>query len=81
SVKKLEKKYPDFMVRDLSFFVEEHSITGFLGINGSGKTTTLKMLLGLVKPDMGEITILGQKQDGMARHNVNKHIGVVLDKS
>lgn len=58
SVKNLEKKYSDFMIRDLNFFVEEHSITVFLGINGSGKTTTLKMLLGLVNPDMGEITIV-----------------------
>lgn len=81
SVKYLEKEYPEFMVKSLNFSVYQNSITGFLGINGSGKTTTLKMLLGLVKPDQGEITILGQKQEGMSRQNINKYIGVVLDRS
>jgi ABC-2 type transport system ATP-binding protein len=46
-------------VHDLSFAVKPGSIYGFLGRNGSGKTTTLRMLAGLIKPHAGEIRILG----------------------
>jgi len=47
-------------VRDLSFAVKPGSIYGFLGRNGSGKTTTLRMLAGLIRPQAGEVRILGQ---------------------
>ncbi|MBK0870482.1 MULTISPECIES: ABC transporter ATP-binding protein [unclassified Saccharopolyspora] len=46
-------------VRDLSFAVEPGVVTGFLGPNGSGKTTTLRMVLGLVNPTEGSSTING----------------------
>ena len=47
------------VVRDFSIEVEEGRITGFLGPNGSGKTTTLRMLCGLLTPDGGRGTALG----------------------
>jgi ABC-2 type transport system ATP-binding protein len=47
------------VVRDLSFAVKPGSIYGFLGRNGSGKTTTLRMLAGLIRPDAGDVRILG----------------------
>ena len=47
------------VVRDVAIQVEEGRICGFLGPNGSGKTTTLRMLCGLLKPDSGEGTCLG----------------------
>lgn len=46
-------------VRSLSFTAEPGRVTGFLGPNGSGKTTTLSMVLGLVRPDSGSATIGG----------------------
>lgn len=46
-------------VHDVSFTAEPGRVTGFLGPNGSGKTTTLSMLLGLVRPDAGSATIGG----------------------
>ncbi len=48
-------------VDDLSFEVRPGRITGFLGPNGSGKTTTLRMLLGLADPDAGTATINGAR--------------------
>jgi ABC-2 type transport system ATP-binding protein len=47
------------VIKDLSFSVKPGSIYGFLGRNGSGKTTTLRMLAGLIKPQAGEVRIMG----------------------
>ena len=47
------------VVQDVSIQVEKGRITGFLGPNGSGKTTTLRMLCGLLTPDSGEGAVLG----------------------
>lgn len=48
-------------VDDLSFSVRPGAVTGFLGPNGSGKTTTLRMLLGLIKPSSGTALIGGRR--------------------
>ena len=53
-------------LKDISFEVKSGEIFGYLGPNGSGKTTTLKILIGLVFPDRGEIEILGQPQRSKA---------------
>lgn len=59
-VRSLNKSFGDkHVVQDVSLQVEEGRICGFLGPNGSGKTTTLRMLCGLLTPDSGEGTCLG----------------------
>ncbi|HEX5211121.1 MAG TPA: ABC transporter ATP-binding protein [Pseudolabrys sp.] len=59
-VKHLTKKFDGrAVVRDLSMQVKRGTIYGFLGPNGSGKTTTIRMLCGLLTPDEGEGTCLG----------------------
>jgi ABC-2 type transport system ATP-binding protein len=56
----LNKSFGDkHVVQDLDIQVERGRITGFLGPNGSGKTTTLRMLCGLLTPDSGEGQVLG----------------------
>ena len=61
-VKNLEKKYGSKeAVRGISFNIKENEILGLLGPNGSGKTTTIGMMLGLLKPSNGEILINGKK--------------------
>ena len=49
-----------FELRDLGLNVREGSIYGFLGPNGSGKTTTIRLLLGMLRPVRGSITLLGR---------------------
>ncbi len=57
-VKNLEKKFKDFIaVNNINFSIEEGQTLGVLGPNGCGKTTTIGMLLGLIKPSSGEILI------------------------
>lgn len=59
-VQGLSKNFgPVNAVRNLDFTVEPGSVTGFLGPNGSGKTTTLRMILGLITPSAGAATING----------------------
>jgi ABC-2 type transport system ATP-binding protein len=59
-VRGLNKSFGDkHVVRDVSIRVDEGRITGFLGPNGSGKTTTLRLLCGLLTPDSGEGEVLG----------------------
>jgi ABC-2 type transport system ATP-binding protein len=60
AVKGLNKSFGDkHVVRDLDITVQAGRVTGFLGPNGSGKTTTLRMLCGLLTADSGEGTCLG----------------------
>ena len=61
-VKNLTKRFGRFVaVDDVSFEIREGEIVGLLGPNGAGKTTTIMMLLGLIKPDSGEIKILDKQ--------------------
>jgi len=61
-VKELKKNYGSKeAVKSISFKINENEILGLLGPNGSGKTTTIGMMLGLLKPTSGEILIEGKK--------------------
>ncbi len=78
-IKNLTKKFGDsLVVNDLSFTVEDGSITGFIGPNGSGKTTTLKMTTGVLTPTSGSVTLNGID---IARHSIEakRQFGFVSD--
>jgi ABC-2 type transport system ATP-binding protein len=56
------KTYTDKVaVNDLSFSVSQKEIFGLIGPNGAGKTTAIRMMMDIIKPDSGEISILGEK--------------------
>jgi ABC-2 type transport system ATP-binding protein len=60
-VRELTKRYGSTLAVDaLSFDLRPGTVTGFLGANGSGKSTTMRMMLGLDKPDAGRVRIDGQ---------------------
>lgn len=79
-VSNLSKKFNDLhAVNDLSFSVEEGDVYGFLGQNGAGKSTSIRMLLTLIKPTAGSIHIFG-KDLSSNRNEILKQVGAVIEK-
>ena len=77
-VERLSKSYgPVAAVRELTFTAEPGRVCGFLGPNGSGKTTTLRCMLGLVRPDAGRATFDDQVYADL-REPIT-HVGALLD--
>ena len=80
SVNNLSKKYGNIQaVNDLSFTVNEGDVYGFLGQNGAGKSTTIRMLLTLIAPTAGEIHIFDKKLS-THRSEILSNIGAVIEK-
>jgi len=80
SVKHLSKRFKDLVaVDDLSFTVNEADVYGFLGQNGAGKSTTIRMLLSLVRPSSGEINIFG-KNLFTHRSEILQQTGAIIEK-
>lgn len=73
-VRGLNKTYPSFKLKDVSFDIYEGRITGFIGRNGAGKTTTIKSMLNLVHPDSGEVVYFG-KSLSKNENEIKKLIG------
>ena len=71
------KKYDGFVLRNVGFTLPRGTVMGLIGENGAGKTTTIKAVLDLIRPDSGEITVLGER--GTSNPAVRERIGVVLD--
>ena len=71
-IRNLEKNYNNFSLTIDKLDIPEGYITGFIGPNGSGKTTTIKSLLGMVKPESGEIKIFNTDitKDVKAKENI-----------
>lgn len=73
------KKYSGHsVVRNVSMHVPKGQIYGLLGRNGAGKTTIMKMLLGLVKKDSGSVTLLNQEMVGY-QHGIYIRIGSMIE--
>ncbi|NCI48873.1 ABC transporter ATP-binding protein [Sediminibacterium roseum] len=66
-------------VQDLSFSVNEGDVYGFLGQNGAGKSTTIRMLLTLIKPTQGTVEIFG-KELSKHRNEILREVGAVIEK-
>lgn len=62
-LKDVVKTYPEFQLGPLNFELEPGTVLGYIGPNGSGKTTTMHCLTGLVKADRGEMEIFGRRNN------------------
>jgi ABC-2 type transport system ATP-binding protein len=79
-VKELSKRFDTFKAVDgLSFTVNQGDVYGFLGQNGAGKSTTIRMLLTLIRPDAGEIRIMGQDLRS-SRSEILRRTGAVIER-
>ena len=71
AIRGVTKRFGDYAaVDDLTLTVPRGSIYGFIGPNGSGKTTTLRMIMNILLPDAGEIEVLGERTTHAARDRV-----------
>lgn len=78
-MKNASKDYGDFKLESVSFEVPEGSVCGFIGQNGAGKTTAIKMILDVINADDGEIYVFGQNmKENSAK--LREDIGVVFDE-
>ena len=80
NVQGLTKQFKNLTaVQDLSFSVNEGDVYGFLGQNGAGKSTTIRMLATLISPTAGEIEIFGLKLE-KHRNEILREVGAVIEK-
>lgn len=77
TVRNLNKKYPKFDLKDVSFSVGQGRIMGFIGRNGAGKTTTMKSMLNLIHTESGVIEFFGME---MKAHEfeIKQRIGCIF---
>ena len=78
-IKNLTKSYPGFVLDHINLTVPGGCIMGLIGENGAGKSTTIKLILDMIRKDSGSITILG-KDSSDHIELLKEDIGVVLDE-
>lgn len=74
------KEYKDFKLDHVSIDLPKGVIMGFIGENGAGKSTTIKLIMDLINRDEGTITILG-RDNRTGLKSVKENIGIVMDES
>jgi ABC-type multidrug transport system ATPase subunit len=80
NVSHLSKQFDDFnAVTDLSFSVQQADVYGFLGQNGAGKSTTIRMLLTLITPSSGNIELFGMNLR-THRREILRQVGAVIER-
>ena len=75
------KHFPGFTLQDLSLTVPSGTICGLVGENGAGKSTTIRLLMGALRPDSGTCTVLGADSAAPEFLSLKEDIGVVLDEA
>ncbi|GAA0463766.1 ABC transporter ATP-binding protein [Alkalibacillus silvisoli] len=77
-LKNVTKKFNGFSVNNIDFKVKKGFVTGFIGANGAGKSTTIKMMMNLLKPDEGEVNLFGLDYKTHEKE-IKERIGFVYD--
>jgi len=77
-LKNVTKKFKGFFIDNLDLKVKQGFVTGFIGANGSGKSTTIKMMMNLLKPDAGDVKVFGMDYK-IHEKAIKERIGFVYD--
>ncbi|AUD15070.1 MULTISPECIES: ABC transporter ATP-binding protein [unclassified Planococcus (in: firmicutes)] len=77
-LKNVTKKFKGFSVENIDMQVKQGFVTGFIGANGAGKSTTIKMIMNLLKPDSGEVKVFGLEYKTHEKE-IKERIGFVYD--
>ena len=76
-IQNLTKRFEGFALEGVSFGVPRGAVVGFIGENGAGKSTTIKSILGLIRPDGGSIEVFGKDVGSLTKEERGR-IGAVL---
>ena len=77
----INKSFGDFSIRDLNLTVPSGTICSLVGENGAGKSTTIRLLMGALRPDSGTASVLGADVSSPEFREVKEDVGVVLDEA
>lgn len=80
-IKNVSKSFGDFAIQNLNFELPQGSICGLVGENGAGKSTTIRLLMDALRPDSGEISVLGVDTRSPEFQQVKEDVGVVMDEA
>ena len=80
-LKHIRKSFGTFAIEDLNLTVPQGTICGLVGENGAGKSTTIRLLMGALRPDSGSAAVLGTDVSSPAFRDTKEDIGIVLDEA
>ncbi|MBQ7680822.1 MAG: ABC transporter ATP-binding protein [Oscillibacter sp.] len=75
------KAFRDFTLDNVTLTVPEGTVCGLVGENGAGKTTAIRLLMGAIRADGGEISVLGRSPASRDFREAKQEIGIVLDEA
>ena len=79
-LRNVSKTFKGFEMKDINLDIKTGYITGFIGGNGAGKSTTIKMIMNLIKPDSGDIKVFGLDYSSHEKE-IKERIGFVYDSN
>ena len=78
--KNVTKNFKDFSLKSINLEIKQGKVTGFVGANGAGKSTTMKLMMNLLQADEGQINVFG-KQFSKNEKEIKERIGFVYDSN
>ncbi|MCT1902605.1 ABC transporter ATP-binding protein [Oceanobacillus sojae] len=78
--KNVTKRFKDFSLENINLQIKQGYVTGFVGANGAGKSTTMKLMMNLLQADAGEVKIFGMNYAGNEKE-IKERMGFVYDSN
>lgn len=75
--RQVSKSYDQYALKHIDLQIPQHRTVGVLGVNGAGKSTLFRLLMGMVQPDQGQISVLGEKPGW----KINRQIAYLPDRA